>query len=296
MTPGNRVVTAMTSSLLAPLFLFLGLSGLLAPMAAAEDANDKPVVAMIGTGTLASTFGPAVGRAGYPLVYGSRDPARPAVAALVQGSGPKASATSPREAAAKAQIVILAVPRAVLDEVTAGLGDLDGKIVVDVSGGMKRVAADGYLELIPGESNSERIQSRHPDARVVRINLPLMAYFVDPMLVGTPPTIFLAGNDASARAAVARLVFDMGLDPWDAGPLRFAQVFDAMNTMALVPAQQGRVEGYEWKLMPSAPLSCFADVKALFGFGRPAELERLSAFPRRDTVVACDEWKRRLGW
>jgi predicted dinucleotide-binding enzyme len=286
----------MKSTLILHLLLVLGLSGVLVPTAMAQDDKDKPVVAMIGTGTLASTFGPAVGRAGYPLVYGSRNPARAAVSELVQKSGPKASATSPQEAAAKAQIVILAVPKDVLDEVTAGLGDLNGKIVVDVSGGMKRVAADGYLELIPGESNSERIQSRHANARVVRMNLPLMAYFVDPLLIGTPPTVFLAGNDSAARAAVARLVFDMGLDPWDAGPLRFAQVFDAMNTMALVPAQQGRVESYEWKLMPGAPLGCFVDMTKLFGFGRPNELKNLVAFPRRDTPIPCEEWQRRLGW
>ena len=283
----------MKGSWILPVLLCLGLGGFIAPVAAAED---KPVVAMIGTGTLASTFGPAVGRAGYAVVYGSRDPARASVAALVKNTGPNASAASPREAAAKAQIVILAVPRNVLDEVVAGLGDVDGKILVDVSGGMKRVAADGYLELIPGESNSERIQSRHANARVVRMNLPLMAYFVDPMLVGTPPTVFLAGNDPAARSMVARLVFDMGLDPWDAGPLRFAQVFDAMNTMALVPLQQGRVEGYEWRLMPSAPLGCFTDVSKLFGFGRPNELDTVRPFPRRDQPVACEEWRRRLGW
>ncbi len=281
------------------LLVVLGLGGMGAP-AVAEDkpvvAEEKPVVAMIGTGTLAGTFGPALGRAGYPVVYGSRDPARASVITLVENTGPKASAASPREAAAKARIVILAVPRSVLDEVVASLGNLDGKIVVDVSGGTKRIAADGYLELVPGESNSERIQSRHPGARVVRINLPLMVYFVDPLLVGTPPTVMLAGNDPLARASVARLVFDMGLDPWDAGPLRFAQVFDAMNTMALVPQQQGRIEGYEWRLMPSAPLGCFTDVSKLFGFGRPNELERVRLFPRREPLVGCEEWRRRLGW
>lgn len=277
----------------APIFLLVvfDLAGASTPA-----VQDKPVVAMIGTGTLASTFGPAIGRADYPLVYGSRDPARTSVGELVEKSGSEASAVKPSEAAAKAQIVILAVPRNVLDEVTAGLGDLDGKIVVDVSGGMKRVATDGYLELIPGESNSERIQSRHPKARVVRINLPLMTFFVDPKLVGTPPSVLIAGNDSAAREAVARLIFDMGLDPWDAGPLRFAQVFDAMNTMMMVPAQQGRLEGYEWRLMPSAPLACFADDAKLFGFGRPKELDSLRPFPRREPAIACDEWKKRLGW
>lgn len=281
------------------LILVMGLGGIGAP-AASEDkavvAEEKPVVAMIGTGTLAGTFGPAAGRAGYPVVYGSRDPARASVTELVGKTGSKASAASPREAAATAQIVILAVPRNVLDEVVATLGNLDGKIVVDVSGGTKRIAADGYLELAPGESNSERIQSQHPGTRVVRINLPLMAYFVDPLLVGTPPTVMLAGNDPLARESVARLIFDMGLDPWDAGPLRFSQVFDAMNTMALVPQQQGRLEGYEWRLMPSAPLGCFTDVSKLFGFGRPTEIERVRLFPRRDALVGCEEWRRRLGW
>lgn len=259
-------------------------------------AADEPVVAMIGTGTLASTFGPAVARAGYPLVYGSREPARASVEALVAHSGKAASATTPREAAAQARIVILAVPRDVLDTVVAGLGDLDGKIVVDVSGGKKRVAADGYLELIPGPSNAERLQAHHPEVQLVRINLPLMAYFVDPKLVGTPPTVLIAGDHSQARGEVAQLIFDLGLDPWDAGPLRFAQVFDAMNTMAMVPAQQGRMEGYEWRLMPSAPLACFTDVQALFGFGEPRERDRLRAFPRREPAVPCEEWKRRLGW
>lgn len=266
--------------------------GCLAPVA----ARDKPVVAMIGTGTLAGTFGPAIGRAEYRVIYGSRDPARESVRALVERTGSKASAGSQRAAVADAQIVILAVPRDVLDEVTDSLGELDGKIVVDVSAGVKRVAADGYLELVPGKSNSELIQSRHPTARVVRINLPLMTFFVDPLLVGTPPTVLIAGDESSARQMVAQLIFDLGLDPWDAGPLRFSQVFDAMGTMAQVPAQQGRIEGYELRLMPSAPLSCFADVSKLFGFGRPKELDSLRKFPRRDQPIPCEEWRKRLGW
>jgi predicted dinucleotide-binding enzyme len=274
------------------LFVFVGLAGLLAPVS----AQDKPVVAMIGTGTLAGTFGPAIGRGGYRVVYGSRDPARESVRALVAKTGSKAAAASQREATAGAQIVVLAVPRTVLDDVTENLGELGGKIVVDVSGGLKRVATDGYLELVPGPTASERIQSRYPTARVVRVNLPLMTFFVDPLLVGTPPTVLIAGNDPRAREAVAQLIFDLGLNPWDAGPLRFSQVFDAMNTMGLVPAQQGRVEGYELRLMPSAPLSCFTDVSELFGFGRPKELDNVRPFPRREKPIPCEEWRRRLGW
>lgn len=82
----------------------------------------------------------------------------------------------------------------------------------------------------------------------------------------------------------------IGLDPWDAGPLRFARLFDALNVMGLVPAQQGRTESYELKLVPSLPLSCFLNMSELFGFGRPFDLHSLPAFPRREPVISCDEW------
>ena len=73
-------------------------------------AQNKPTVAIIGTGNLAVALGPALGKSGYSVVYGSREPARDVVRKLVQLSGPRASAVSPREAAAKAQVIILAVP------------------------------------------------------------------------------------------------------------------------------------------------------------------------------------------
>jgi 8-hydroxy-5-deazaflavin:NADPH oxidoreductase len=258
-------------------------------------AQDKPAVAVIGTGTLAGALGPAIGQRGYPVVYGSRDPARDTVRTLVARTGPNASAAIPREAAARAKIIVLAVPSEVVEEVARNLGELDGKIVVDVSGGRKRVGPDGYLELVSDSAISEQLQARHPKARVVRINLPSIIFFLDPLLLGTPPTVLIAGNDPRAREVVARMMFDTGLDPWDAGPLRFARVFDAMNVMALVPAQQRRAESYEVKLMPSVPLSCFVDVAELFKFGRPYDLNDRPQFPRRDSLVSCDEWQRRIG-
>jgi predicted dinucleotide-binding enzyme len=263
------------------------------PSAHAAD-TEKPVVAMIGTGTLAGLLGPVMGQHGYPVIYGSREPARESVRTLVERTGPKASAMTQREAAAKAQIVFLAVPGEVVEDVAGKLGALDGKIVIDVSGGEKRVAKDGYLELVSDTPRAERIQAKHPKTRVVRINLPLMFFFQDPLLLGTRPTLLIAGDDPRAREAVATMMFDLGVDPWDAGPLRFSRVFDAINTMKMIPAQQGRVEGYELALLPSVPLSCFVDEAELFGFGKPNELKELPRFPRRDPAIPCDEWQRRL--
>src|SRR5687768_10702390 len=97
--------------------VFLLLILALAVPSARAVSTDKPAVAIIGTGTLAGTLGPAMGQRGYPIIYGSRDPAREAVQTLVRRTGPKASAVSQQDAAAQAQIVILAVPGEVVEKV-----------------------------------------------------------------------------------------------------------------------------------------------------------------------------------
>ena len=88
-----------------------------------------------------------------------------------------------------------------MEEVASSLGELDGRTIIDVSGGAKRVAPDGYLELASDSTRAERIQSRQPRVRVVRINLPNMALFQKPMLLGTRVTLPIAGNEpARARS------------------------------------------------------------------------------------------------
>ena len=149
-------------------------------------AQERPAVSIIGTGTLAGSLGPALGRAGYDVTYGSRNPDRETVRELVARSGDGADATGQREAASRTDVVVLAVPPEVVEEVAANLGDLDGKVVVDVSVGEKRVAPDGYLELIPDSTTSERLQSKYPSAGIVRVNLPSIVFFDNPLLVGDP--------------------------------------------------------------------------------------------------------------
>jgi predicted dinucleotide-binding enzyme len=216
------------------------------------------------------------------------------VKALVQRSGPNATAASQPEAASQAPVVVLAVPGEVVVDVAGTLGDLGGKIVIDVSGGEKTVAADGYQELTSDSARAERIQARHPTMRVVRINLPNIVYFMDPLVTKTRATVFVAGNDPKARETVANILFDVGVDPWDAGPVRFARLFDAFNTLANIPGQQRRPEGYQLVMMPTVPFSCFFDMVDFFKFGEPAELNQLPTFPRREPALTCEEWMRRL--
>jgi predicted dinucleotide-binding enzyme len=266
-------------------------------MRAPASAQVKPVVAVIGTGNFAGALGPALGKAGYSVVYGSREPSRESVRELVKRSGAKATAVTPPQAVARAQVIVLAVPGEVAEEVSKSLGNLAGKTVLDVGGGgKKRVAADGYLELVSDTTNAERIQRRHPSARVVRMFMPSIAFLSDPKLVGTPPSVLIVGNSTRAKQAIAQIIFDLGLDPHDSGPLRYSRILDGMGMLSFVPGQQRRAENYDIKLVPSTPWSCFFDEVAAFGFGRPYDLDSLPKFPRREPVISCEEWKRRVKW
>jgi 8-hydroxy-5-deazaflavin:NADPH oxidoreductase len=275
-------------------WLSLVLAVLTAPLDAA--AQERPIVAIIGTGNLAGLLGPALGARGYTVTYGSRDPDRESVRALVGRTGQTGSATSPHAAAAGADVVILAVPAVVLQEVAAGLGDLTGKVVVSVAGTPQRVGSDGYLELTGDSTYVERLQRRHTQAEVVRIFIPFAIHFVEPAALGTAPTVPIVGNAPEAKEVVARLIHDLGLDPWDAGPLRYAQALDALGMLLLVPFQQGRPEGVELALLRSNIFSCLLDLSEVFRFGTPYDKGNPAQFPQRtNTAVPCEVWRERFG-
>ena len=187
-------------------------------------------IAVIGTGRVASALGPAFAKEGNTIVYGSREPSRAKVAALVARTGHGASAAMQRDAVKGADIVVLAVPGSVAAEVTLGLGDLSGKIIIDptnrVVGG-----SDGWFDYGvqgPG-SNAELVQAAAPKAHVVKaFNTLNYHQMIDPTTAGGPITIMIAGDDPAAKATVAKLIKGMNLQVMDFGPLRFARVLEQM--------------------------------------------------------------------
>jgi predicted dinucleotide-binding enzyme len=250
----------------------------------------KPTVAIIGTGDMGDSLGPKIAALGYPVVYGSRDPSRESVRMLVQRTGEKASAASQRDAAAGAHIVILAVQWPPMEQVAKNLGDLKGKIVVDVSYPVRR-GADGYMEQSVEPSAGELIQSWNPAAKVVKVGIP-SAYIVDdPMTLGMTPTVPIAANDREAKETVANLIAGMGLDPWDAGPLRFSRSIESFGLLFWVPLQQGRKEGIEIKFIRSSYWPCVWDV--VKELGPTADSANLARFPEREAPRSCDSYKPR---
>jgi predicted dinucleotide-binding enzyme len=185
-------------------------------------------IAVIGTGDVGSALGPEFAAQGHTIVYGSRDPARQEVKDLVARTGANASATTQQEAVAGADIVLLAVPGAVAEQVTRDLGDLAAR-----SSSTRRTASAGATTVgpcttcpaAPTPSSSRR---RRPMRVVKAFNTLNWRQMVDPETSGGPITIAIAGNDDAAKAVVAELIKGMGLEVVDFGPLRYANTLEEM--------------------------------------------------------------------
>lgn len=196
---------------------------------AVHHSAQAETIAIIGTGNVGSALGQRFSEIGHTVIYGSRSPMREDVQNLLILSGMNASVASPREAADQANIIVLAVPWDVAEEVIQGFGDLSGRIIIDPTN-PRMIAEDGLRDFAMHDSNAERIQNLAPDSFVVKAFNSLGDYtMLEPELAGGPVSIPIAGDDANAKIVVAELISNIGFFPVDVGPLRYAHAIEALH-------------------------------------------------------------------
>jgi predicted dinucleotide-binding enzyme len=195
-------------------------------------ATSAETVAVIGTGNVGMAIGTEFAGLGHTVIYGSRSPVSLKTMDLVTKTGDKASAALPGEAAAKADVVVLAVPGMVTETVASSLGDLGGKIIIDATNPLKREGEVLQFEYGVDTSNGQIVQALHPDAFVVKaFNTITWQKMIDP---GKPaPVMPLAGNSAEAKARVAEWVQAMGIDTIDIGAIEHARVTEQSVVLML---------------------------------------------------------------
>jgi predicted dinucleotide-binding enzyme len=196
-------------------------------------AVSAETIAVIGTGSVGSALGPRFAEIGHTVVYGSRTPDREDVQALVADTLGHASATTPAGAAQTADIVLLAVPWTVAEDVLVSLGDLSGKIIIDPIN-PRVVDEDGWRDYPTFISNAERLQALAPRSMVVKAFSSISAdTMVNPDMFDHPITIPMVGNDADAKDVVAKICHELGFETIDFGPIRYAHIVEGLYLLRI---------------------------------------------------------------
>jgi 8-hydroxy-5-deazaflavin:NADPH oxidoreductase len=184
------------------------------PMAAqaADAAQPKLKIGIVGSGNVGGMLGSVWAKAGHEVMLSSRNLEHDR--ALAAKIGTNARAGTPREAAAFGDVVTIAVPYGAMPAIGKDLGELvRDKVVIDTSNpfvGRDGDVAQWARDKGAGLASAELL----PGARVVRafnaIGYARMGTAHEqPGRVGMP----IAGDDAQAIAVASRLVRDIGFEP-----------------------------------------------------------------------------------
>ena len=213
--------------LIIPRFLIKGLL-VFVGMLAGSSLVFGDTIAVIGTGNVGGALGPQFATLGHNIIYGSREPDRADVQALVARTGHNATAMLPAQAAAVADIVVMATKWAQAEVALKSLGDLAGKIVLDPNNAV-RVDSAGKRHHDVETSAGQMIQDWAPNAMVVKaFNTLAAGTMANPESAGGPVTIPIAGNDLDAKAVIASLVTGIGFEVVDMGDISASQVLEKM--------------------------------------------------------------------
>jgi len=177
-------------------------------------------IGLIGAGHIGSQLARlAVAQGHHVVISNSRGPET--LAELVRELGPKARAATPTETAQAGEIVVVTIPLRNIGSVP--VAPLVGKVVIDTNNYYPQ--RDGQIAALDNESTTtaELLQAHLPNSKVVKAFNHIYAaqLTTDGKPAGTPNrrALVIAGDDASAKATVAKLIDSFGFDTVDAGPL-----------------------------------------------------------------------------
>jgi predicted dinucleotide-binding enzyme len=190
-------------------------------------------ISIIGTGNMARTIGTLAVAGGNTVEVLGRDQSKAAALAEALGGGAVAGTWG---AVPAGDIVITALLYATVVPVVTEYADaLAGKVIVEISNPFN-AAADGLA--YNGETSiAQQVANVAPaGASVVKAFNTIFGHVLEK---GGRPDVFIAGDDARAKAAVAAFIATLGLRPLDVGSLAMAHWLEGAGLLTMGLARNG---------------------------------------------------------
>jgi predicted dinucleotide-binding enzyme len=206
---------------------------------------------VLGSGQVGQDLAKGLKKHGYEVRIGSRNPGKLSSFASETGIPTRTFA----EIAVWADALVLAVHGASAEDALklAGPANLKGKLVIDVTNPIAaEPPVDGVLKFFtgPNESLMERLQKGFPDARFVKAFSSVgHAFMVNPSFPGGTPTMFYCGNDAKAKAVVAKIIEQFGWEGADMGTAAAARAIEPLCQLWCIPGLRENTWTHAFKLL-----------------------------------------------
>jgi predicted dinucleotide-binding enzyme len=184
-------------------------------------------ISIIGLGNMASAIGALAVKGGNAVEVIGRDPVKAKELAAALGNGATAG---PWGTAPAGEIVILAVLFDSAVPVVSQYGDaLAGKIIVDITNPFN--ASVTGLAVPADTSIAQMVAEAAPaSAHVVKA---FNTLFRDVLAAGGPLDVFMAGDDAQAKASLSAFIKSLGLRPQDTGDLSMAHWLEGAGLLSV---------------------------------------------------------------
>ncbi|MEI6436277.1 MAG: NAD(P)-binding domain-containing protein [Bacteroidota bacterium] len=211
----------------------------------------KTKIGILGSGVVAQTLGSGFIKHGYEVMMGTRD-----VSKLAEWQKTnKALAGSFREAAAFGDIVVLAVKGTMAASALAlaGAENLSGKVLIDTSNPIADLPpVNGVVQYFSrlDASQMEQLQKEFPEARFVKaFNSVGSGFMINPDFDGIKPSMFICGNDATAKALVTVILDQFGWETEDMGAVEAARAIEPLCMLWCIPGMLRNEWTHAFKLL-----------------------------------------------
>ena len=197
-------------------------------------------ISIIGTGNMAHTIGARAVAGGNTVEVMGRDHAKAADMAKALGGG---ATTGAWGAVPTGDIVIVALLFDSVVPVVAHYGDaLAGKVIIEISNPFN-ATADGLAHRGVTSIAQEAAKVAPASASVVKGFNTIFRH----VLEQGRPDVFIAGDDAQAKAIVETFIKSLGMRPMDAGGLEMAHWLEGAGVLTMGLARHG-VGGWNFAL------------------------------------------------
>ena len=196
-------------------------------------------IGIIGSGVVGQALANGFIKHGYAVMIGTNDSSKHEM--LKSKTEGKAAIGSFTDAASFGDVIVLATKGTASEAALqkTGIEKLHGKVVIDATNPIADAPpVNGVIQYFtsPNDSLMERLQKLAPEAFFVKsFSCIGNASMVNPDFGGVRPTMFMCGNNESAKSEVKTILDQFGWEAEDMGKIEAARAIEPLAMLWCIP-------------------------------------------------------------